>query len=61
MDIKEIKENLCYYDKRNPMSDINEGYGKKKVCCCDNCFYGRDKLAKELLNYLSKNTQGKNE
>jgi hypothetical protein len=51
MDKKEILENLCYYDKRNP-----NAYGieerKPKKCFCDNCCYGRTKLANELLKYI---------
>lgn len=66
MTIKEIKSNLCYYDRRNPDFDITEenGYDKedidatgdfaRKNCACDNCFYGRSKLAEELLLQISK-------
>ena len=62
---QEIKEELCYYDTRNPdnvaiygMTEEEikeEGYGehKKENCSCDNCFYGRTKLAEELLKYVS--------
>ncbi len=49
MTIEEIKENLCYYDKRNPLYLSEE---KKENCYCDNCFYRRDILANELLKYL---------
>ena len=63
---QEIKEKLCYYDLRNP-DNVNsyglldaeeikeEGYGnhKKEDCSCDNCFYGRTKMAEELLKYVS--------
>jgi len=63
---QEIKEELCYYDLRNP-DGVNfyglldaeeikeEGYGnhKKEDCSCDNCFYGRTKMAEELLKYVS--------
>jgi hypothetical protein len=62
---QEIKEELCYYDLRNPdvvgiygMTDEElkeDGYGNhaKKDCPCDNCFYGRTKMAEELLKYVS--------
>ena len=62
---EEIKEELCYYDTRNPDNvaiygmteqEIKEnGYGehKKEDCFCDNCYYGRTKLAEELLKYVS--------
>ena len=58
---QEIKEELCYYDLRNPDAvgiygkteeKLKEnGYGNhaKEDCYCDNCFYGRTKLAEELL------------
>lgn len=45
---KEIRENLCLYDARNPHHDPEDG-GRHKDCCCDNCFYGRDELAVALL------------
>ena len=55
IDIKEIKEKLCTYDKRNPdyeylfSDNDNEVPEPRKDCYCDNCFYGRDKLALEIL------------
>ena len=61
---KEIKEELCYYDLRNPENMVSygltkdeikeEGYGNhsKKDCYCDNCFYGRTRMAEELLKYV---------
>lgn len=64
INITEIEENLCYYDKRNPNSipeddlaeedgiNINEIAGEDnqiKNCYCDNCFYGRTKLANMIL------------
>lgn len=66
MTIEEIKSKLCYYDRRNPDFSIIEenGYDKeyidatgdfaRKDCYCDNCFYGRAKLAEELLLQISK-------
>jgi hypothetical protein len=52
MTITEVKENLCYYDKRNPDNVVDEEWGitKNEDCYCDNCFYGRDELAKEIIN-----------
>ena len=49
---EEIKQNLCWYDERNPDYSGNREY-KKKECSCDNCFYGRDELANELLKVLN--------
>jgi hypothetical protein len=63
MTIKEISENLCYYDKRNPDCAVDDEdieahkkslLKKNKTCSCDNCFYGRTKLAEELLEIISK-------
>ena len=66
MNRKEILTNLCYYDLRNPIGviddigaveDIKEyNYGNyaQKDCYCDACFYGRTKLAEELLKYVSE-------
>jgi hypothetical protein len=46
----EILENLCYYDKRNPLYiDLDNDIEKSEKCFCDNCFYGRNKLALEIL------------
>ena len=62
MNRKEILQNLCWYDPRNPDNfmrgnleeerEREELYreGRKGKCFCDNCFYGRDKLANALLN-----------
>jgi len=68
----QVKINLCYYDRRNPDSCIGLEYGMdqeeidatgdfaKPNCGCDNCFYGRVKLAEEILKlrndlYLHQN------
>ena len=55
----EIASRLCYYDTRNPdgVKDMGEeaikelGYTttSKPNCSCDNCFYGRTKLAEYIL------------
>ena len=63
MKTTEIKENLCNYDTRNPNGVITyldeqelkeEGLTDKakENCSCDSCFYGRTKLAEELLKYI---------
>lgn len=60
MKMSEIASNLCYYDTRNPdgvkhtmtKEEIKEeGYTStsKHNCSCDNCFYGRTKLALYIL------------
>ena len=46
-------EDLCLYDPRNPFSMAHpDNYPqddlpkpRQEKCTCDNCFYGRDKLA----------------
>ena len=52
------KEDLCIYDPQNPLSNANPEHGyptdddpepRRKDCSCDNCFYGRDKLALRIL------------
>ena len=48
MKLKDIYLNLCLYDKRNPAYNIEDGE-KQNPCYCDNCFYGRNKLALEIL------------
>jgi hypothetical protein len=51
----EILRTLCSYDPRNPGSAmLMSMMGERpepgaKDCSCDNCFYGRHKLAVELL------------
>jgi len=60
MEISTVKLYLCSYDKRNPdctADDEEIEYHKKTVkiddqCFCDNCFYGRTKLAEEILKIL---------
>ncbi len=51
------KENLCWYDKRNPnysdnysAFDVDEiPEARQEPCYCDNCMHGRDRLALEIL------------
>lgn len=50
---KEILEHLCYYDPRRPDFDPEVAPDRKPrepECACDNCFYGRNKLAVALLS-----------
>jgi hypothetical protein len=59
-------DKLCYYDRRNPDFQIKEEYGydkeevkatgefSKKDCSCDNCFYGRAKLADRIIKSATK-------
>lgn len=57
MNVKELAiKNLCWYDPRHPdydkeFSEENNLPNKIK-CSCDNCFYGRTRLAVEILNLL---------
>lgn len=49
----EVYERLCYYDERNPNNGLEfidkDDIPKKGNCHCDNCFYGRDKLANYII------------
>ena len=51
MTLEEIKSRLCFYDPRNPdaLFDPYDPEPQPKDCSCDNCFYGRTKLAEEIL------------
>ena len=54
--IEEIKSNLGYYDPENPnnylggFDDEDSITPRESDCACDNCFYGRDKLALYILS-----------
>ena len=54
--LEEIKGNLCYYDAENPNNNLDCYYDEeerpkpRENCHCDNCFYGRDKLARYILS-----------
>ena len=58
MNQQEILERLCYYDKRNPTRGDDESIEihnrsilrSGEPCSCDNCFYGRTKLAEMILS-----------
>lgn len=56
MTLKEVHENLCSKDMRNPSwrdlyghEDVVDIPKPRENCTCDNCFYGRDKLALEII------------
>ena len=58
---EELHGNLCTKDPRNPMYDDIWGWyppeeipKPRKDCACDNCFYGRDALALEILRLAKK-------
>lgn len=63
MNQDEILLNLCWYDSRNPdyiePFDDDDLRQPRDNCFCDNCFYGRDKLALEILRLQSE--RGNNE
>lgn len=48
-----ILEKLCFYDPRNPSYQEENG-PRPKPCYCDNCFYGRDGLAKRIIELEAK-------
>jgi intein-encoded DNA endonuclease-like protein len=59
---EKILGNLCMYDERNPDNnlemvpeELKEEYSKGlERCMCDNCFYGRTKLANYILELLEE-------
>ena len=46
-------KSLCYYDERNPdrysLDEDDLRKPREPGCVCDNCFYGRDVLALEII------------
>ena len=45
-----VYEHLCWYDKRNPLKVADpEWEPREKGCPCDNCLYGNDSLAMEII------------
>jgi len=56
MNTQQIKEQLCYYDKRNPLGVYRETDEPHNTddCYCDNCFRGKHDLANELLRVKEK-------
>lgn len=58
MENSTVYTELCYYDKRNPNCSMDDDEikdhfellkKKKDTCSCDNCFYGRTKLAEKII------------
>lgn len=50
METKGLYEKLCICDKRHPYHDTEYADEiPRQGCACDNCFYGRDKLALEII------------
>jgi hypothetical protein len=54
MTTEEVLTRLCYYDSRNPdhitfLEDDAFTLERPNNCSCDNCFYGRTKLAEHYL------------
>ena len=48
----DVFRSLCWYDKRNPNyieQDADDEQIARIGCSCENCFYGRDALAMEIL------------
>lgn len=60
MNIEDVKAKLCWYDPENPNYD-KDSYEDgdrpepRKDCHCDNCFYGRDRLARHILSISDSN------
>lgn len=51
---KDLYERLCRYDARNPAKLDPDEDTPKKGCSCDNCFYGRHKLANLALDLMDQ-------
>lgn len=47
---EEVMKSLCFNNPLNPTMTVEEPYDETKPCSCDNCFYGRTKLATEVLH-----------
>lgn len=63
---QEVFENLCVKDKRNPeFKDLYSWVDAEDIpepridCYCDNCFYGRDKLALEIIQIKNQQLENK--
>jgi hypothetical protein len=59
MEKMDILRMLCYYDPRNPDGasiDEREDRKPEAACYCDNCFYGRSKLASYILQQSKAQT-----
>jgi len=52
---EQILSCLCVYDKRNPnyLPFDEDDLSRKPIdCACDNCYYGREKMAEFILSQL---------
>lgn len=56
MALVDVYDHLCWHDPRHPgWDDLTVAYdddpppARSDDCACDNCFYGRDRLAQEIL------------
>lgn len=61
MSARPIEESLCTYDVRNPdhatYTDEDcppRQAGEVRDCSCDNCYYGRHRLAEQLIAATAK-------
>lgn len=57
--LTEVKLRLCIHDERNPnretcYDDDPELKPDRDNCFCDNCFYGRDALARFILERIQE-------
>ena len=60
MKIEEIKENLCFHDKRNPKWIMRYFLTEdEKTCKCANCTSGKTKLAIAMLEMVECKTEDK--
>ena len=48
-DVIDPLEKLCYHDPRNPFHNADDDTAPRDGCACDNCFYGRDQMALEII------------
>lgn len=58
IDTERIRQGLCWHDQRypnyeDPLHEEGAIQPPRENCACDNCFYGRDRLARALLKALS--------
>jgi len=68
MKLSEVHSFLCIKDAQNPDHDSVYGHLEleahetpipRKDCYCDNCFYGRDKLALEIIQLTTNSKNHK--
>lgn len=52
---REALGNLCIYDPRSLLysePDPDDNRKPRNGCCCDKCFYGKDRMATAILDFL---------